>query len=120
MKVLVFDDNHADFLHILSLYGTKEGIEFVGAETAKEAEDLLKGETFDALLLDGNLDYDGLVPTGPAILQPWIKSGLCLPPVFMISGDSTLNAEGVNAGATGIIGKTDLWDIPSRLKELLK
>ena len=44
MKVLVLDDNYYDFLHILSVYGAREGVEFIGVATAKEAENLLTQE----------------------------------------------------------------------------
>ena len=119
MKVLVLDDNYKDFLHILSVYGAREGVEFLGVATTQKAKNLLMQEKFDALLLDGNLDDEGLCPTGPAVLRDWLGSGLIVPPVFMISGDDALNSEGVVNGAHGILGKLELWNLPRILKEEL-
>jgi DNA-binding response OmpR family regulator len=119
MKVLVLDDNHGDFLHILNVYGAREEVEFHGVATATEAKNLLLQEKFDALLLDGNLDDEGRVPTGPAVLRNWLLTELTVPLVFMISGDDALNAEGVKSGARGILGKLELWNIPRMLKQEL-
>ena len=121
MRVLVLDDSFKDFLYILETYGARDGVEFRGVATAAEAENLLRQEKFDALLLDGNLDDEGRFPTGPAVLRSWLQTGIAVPPVFMISGDDSLNAEGVMSGAQGILGKPELWNLPRMLKgKLLK
>ena len=105
MKVLVLDDNYQDLAPMFRHCFRED--EFVFVATPAAAEKVLGQNTFDVLLLDGNL---GNGVTGPDVLRRWKSKGLGLPPVHMISGDPEMNKEGLEAGAAGAIDKIDIGE----------
>ena len=119
MRILVVDDQPDEFFRFKRVLKADTSVTVVFTETPAAAEKAMESGAFDALLLDGFLDLSN--DQGPKVLRSWKARGLALPPVYMISSDKEMQAEGVTAGAVGFIDKKLLLEgILDALKQRLK
>ena len=104
MKILVLDDHHEDISPLFAGYLPAAEIRY--ARTPAQALCELETRRFDVLLLDGDLGQW----KGPDVLRSWKQRGLSVPTVVMFSSDPSLNAKGIEAGASFAIDKGNCSD----------
>lgn len=105
MKVLVLDDQLAevDMADIITETTRMAGDEVVIVGDSISAEERLRAEKFDVILLDGELRKGDI--TGPEAFRKWKEMQIPLPPVFIISGNMDLQDAGIRYGARGVFAK---------------
>ncbi|MFC1586271.1 sigma-54-dependent transcriptional regulator [Fibrobacterota bacterium] len=114
--LIVEDDDSAVFGYTQALQ--EDGYSFKTASNLKEAEEALKEEQFDAVLLDLNLPDGKSIPLIGKIKQNSISSA-----IIVITGDSEISTavEAMKQGADNYLVKpVDMDDLQVQLKKFLE
>ncbi len=109
MKTLIVDDQHDLFDYRFSMFGHTD-VDF--ASTGKDALAKIQSQTYDLVLMDGNLlkgPLSGQQMQGPGVVLEIRKLDIVQPKIFMCTTDEVMQKKGADAGANGEIDKMLLF-----------
>ena len=115
--LLIVDDDEK-LCRLLDQYLTRSGFVVTRAENPKEAEELLKLFSFDAIVMDVMMPYQNGVEYTHILRQKGLKT-----PILMLTamGDTLSRISGLEAGGDDYLSKPfDPKELLLRLKNLLK